>query len=318
MLSMYNLMSMQMLLAKSLPDQLKELVGYLQGGVESAMNSLAQGVQGAATTTADWGGGNMAGLAMTVFTFTGLDGGLVAGLITYITGPVGFMMMLIYFLTSFLNQYKAGKEITIDEVARPMFFLIVADLVLTNIGPIISALMGISNLGAKTLVENWSSISSTAAEQEWGASSTTDIGNISLFGLLPLIITNFVSFLFSIIASAILFVVLITAKMEVLLRFSYAPIGLSGIADESRKDDVFRYFKKLVASAFYLIAIIAALQYCMHMGQGLLAASQESEANIFIKAMSGVESTFFTMALPFAAIGMVSIAKNIVNESFGV
>lgn len=303
------------LLATSLPEQLKEAIEFLSGGVSSALDMIQTGVLAANTGVNAASGGILSSLALSVFTFGEMDGALVGGIITYITGPVGFVMMVIAFLVGFINQYKAGKELTIDEVARPMFFLVLADLILTNIGPIISTMMGISNLGAQTLVSLWPQLALNAVFEE---AQQDSLGNISLFGLLPLIFSNFIGMIFSIISSAILFVVLLTAKMEVLLRFSFAPIGLASIADESRKDEVFRYFKKLLASAFYLIAIIVALEYSASFATMLNMDILNSDTNVFTKAFASLETDIFAMALPFSAIGMVSVAKNIVNESFGV
>lgn len=264
-------------------------------------------------------GNNLASTAQKVLEFTSTDGDMVEGVVTYITGPVGFVIMAIAFLTTFINNYKNGKEPSIDDFARPAFFLIIADVVLTNIGPIITTLMSLSNTGGAYAVTK-------IAETIDDAGASIDgfnLDGLSIIAMIVMIVPAILSYLLSIIASAMLIVVLVSAKVELLLRFAFSPIGLAFIADESRKDDTFRYFKKLVASAFYLIGIVAALYYASKIMPSIvtnLKVTTEggSDTNMLTLALTKLEAALMQTIMPFAAIGMVSTAKNIVNESFGV
>ncbi len=315
-----------MLLTPSIAEQIDEGIKWIYEKIFGAVQSpediynTAKGLAGAGRTAIQaLSGSAMASLAERVLRFNNVDAMLTGQLISIITGPVGFVMMAIYFLTAFLEQYKNGHEPTLEDFARPAFFLVVADLILSNIGTVVGALMSLSNLGADTLSAHVFEIfflsggfDPSYTIPEMGAAQT------NLIALLPSLLINVISLFLSIIASAILYVILLTSKMELVLRFAFSPIGLSAFADETKKAEAFRYLKKLIASAFYLLAIIAVLYYTQMLGTSLLSQSAGEGSNFLINTFVGLEATVFQIALPFAGLGMVSMAKNIVNESFGV
>ena len=259
--------------------------------------------------------------ASSVMTFTSTDATMVSGVMKYLTAPVGFVLMVMYFMVAFLNQYKEGHDWTIDDIARPVFFLVVADLALSNIGPIIGALMSISNMGGSYFIENLADIIPDYTSEDGSfASAEVSTSGLSIIALVMEWVASLFGSVVSVVASLIVFIVLYTAKMELLLRFSFSPIGLSTLADETQKQEAFRYTKKLVASAFYFLGIVVILYYSTHAISGELMGiiEENTSDNPFIAVFLSLESIIFTAGVPFAAIGMVSVAKNVVNESFGV
>lgn len=276
--------------------------------------------------------------------FGQIDADMVRVIMENITGPVGFIIMVVVFLTSFLSRWKNGNDVTMDDIAKPVLFLIIADVVLTHSGTIAGSLMGISNQAGDKMLELADQIGENEAATSQLAAETNAL---SIIGLFLLFACTLISLFVSFIASAVLYVILISAKVEMMLRFAFSPIGFSYIADESRKDDVFRYFKKLLACVFYIVGIQAAILYCCKLGIGMAMSvlgetggqtnennenatlesaggggspgtlEPEDYDNSFIRALLKLEVSIVSMAMPFAAIGMVSIAKNVVNDSFG-
>ncbi len=310
--------------------------------------SLQEWLENAIVFMVGAGADMLTSMAATVMKFGDSDALIATQMIRNITGPAGFMLMIFSFMGSFINKWKNGNEPSVDDFARPGFFLIVGDIALTRIGDIIGLLMGWSNslgtrfndyaqlfqkaeaaqLTAQANLPYQALDDAAAAAGEHGAVAgafaqfgadyvKTLVQKSSIVGLTFTFLMTFIGFLLTLVAAAFLFVVLLSAKVEIMLRFIFAPIGIASMADETKRDDSFRYLKKMLASAFYLAGIQMALHYTMYFGiDNINPIGNLGEADGFVSILFTLEAAIFRAALPFSAVGVVSIAKNVVNEAF--
>ena len=84
----------------------------------------------------DSGTNMMEDMAQSVLTFSDVDGTVMTAFVSYITGPVGFTLMVAYFVKGMITNVADGKDIIIDDIAKPLFFLVMADFLITNSGTI--------------------------------------------------------------------------------------------------------------------------------------------------------------------------------------
>ena len=109
----------------------------------------------------DSGTNMMEDMAQSVLTFSDVDGTVMTAFVSYITGPVGFTLMVAYFVKGMITNVADGKDIIIDDIAKPLFFLVMADFLITNSGTIISGFLALSNGMGKVYFENISKMTLT-------------------------------------------------------------------------------------------------------------------------------------------------------------
>lgn len=302
--------------AESLKDAIIKVVSYVSGAASSPMVNTTK----------------------IVMEFTASDGNFVSQIVSNVTGPFGFMLMVIYFVVALIQDSSSGKELTAMDFARPAFWLIVADVILTNMGPILSSLMGLSNLAAQTAIDAMTDNNVLANTIEDIADADGLLAAANVLKLIVQLVLSVIQWIIQLIAALILFIVLWSSKMELLIRLSFSPIGLASFADESQKNSAIHYLKKLVASAFYYAATIAAISFALQQSVSLATQSMargytydestgkvvqsgalDNFADSFITAgLMRIEAVLYTAIAPFAAVGLVSAAKSAVNEAFGV
>ena len=227
-----------------------------------------------------------------------------------ITGPLAMVMMVLYFLVSLFTNATQEREPDMQIFVRTGIFLIVADVLLMNSPQIIGTFMGMSN----ALLNQMNHAMGALGEQ---ITFPVIDGLPSFIAVLVLFVVSLIGKLVSLVGSLIVFVVCVSAKIELMLRLAYVPIGFASVAGQSR-DGSLRYLKKLFASMFYCGSIVVAMFIACSISTSLLTTVPPADSNIFSIAIRYVMASFYTMVMPLAAAGVVSTAKAVINEAFGV
>lgn len=298
----------------SLRDNVIGGIVDINGALTDLISPLASSVQGGFSGATN---NSMMSAASDAMRFGSFDATVVQAIMSSVTAPLGFVLMVVYTVAGILRKVNSGREIGFEDIVAPCLFVILADLALTNSGKIVGALMGISNGAADALLQQ---LKGEAFEQEIKELTETQMKNSSVVELLALVWASWLSWLVGIVARLVLFVVVLTAKIELLIRLSFSPIGLASLADEGNRSEGFRYLKKLLAASLTCVAVIAAVNiaiYAPAMINNTLGSTVTNESTIGV-AFSRMEASFLTCLAPFVAIGSVSAAKSAINEVMGV
>jgi hypothetical protein len=269
--------------------------------------------------TQKFSSGNAITIAFSVLNFSSGDAGIISSIYLFIC-PLAFILMAIHFITGMARDASSGREITTDSMIKAAIWLIISDLLLSNIGTIMSSALGLSNWFG-TQIHNMivSPDAATAAAAAKNITTTKEsLEAVSTFELIPAAFSSVIAAILSIIATAIILIVVYTAKIELMIRFCFAPVGFSGFADSENRNESMRYLKKLCASIVYCGAILLVL-WIASTGSNSIMSSIQSEAstNMFLQLLQNIEVNIFMMVIPIAAVGSISAAKSAVNEAFG-
>lgn len=235
------------------------------------------------------------------------DASILTALIN-VTAPIAMVLMVIYFLISLFSGISNEKEPDLHVFVKAGIVLLIADLCLTHSPELLGNLMGLSNTFLMQMRDTVGELSSQTFELD---------ANWSLIGLIIMLLFSAFGKIISIIASAIIFIVCASAKIELIVRLAFAPIGFATIAGEGRPGDSLRFLKKLFASCFYCGAIVVAMYISCALTTTMINPISES-SNYLAMAIGYIVNSVYTFAMPLAAAGAISTAKSIINESFGV
>lgn len=263
-----------------------------------------------------WSNGTSQYTAQQALEFTPGTEDVVLSKILEVTCPIGFILMAMYFMVGLLKDGSNEKDTDIHMLVRNGITLIVADLLLINASKIVGTLMSLSNSFMDTM-----RVATEAANLDLtteAITNLTDLGTLSWIALIVLFLVSLLSYGVGIVGSMITFVMCASAKIELMIRFSYAPIGLASIAEGGpHAHEAIRYLKKLFASGFQFGAIILAIFLANVFGKNVLTLSTTPD-NYMLFAIAYFTNAIYTMVLPLAAIGAISTAKQMINEAFGV
>jgi hypothetical protein len=240
--------------------------------------------------------------------------------------PIAMALVAIYFIASMIETYFNNRgEVTLEAITKNAVGLVIADVLINNDVKIIEAVASIFNMlsmqftaGIKELVD----------DPNFGSGITeSTLNGETLVSLLFLFIASLLGFLVLKIATIIIGVNVLATKLEFVIRLCFSPVALSGFASDNYRTKSMNYLRKMVASAFYCMAVILAI----YLGSSAaadtaanLAEAGKAAADAGIGG-TGVYSTVVNYLMvilqgvmgPFAGIGVVSAAKGIVNEAFG-
>lgn len=236
------------------------------------------------------------------------DASIIQALIN-ITAPIAMIIMVLYFLITLFVSVSNEREPDIHIFWKAGILLILADITLTHTPEIIGNVMGLSNAVLNQMSDTIDTLSNT---------SVTPEANVSLIALVVLLFVTMIGKLVSIVGTVIVFIVCVSAKIELLVRFAFAPIGFATIAGEHRPGESLRFLKKLFASCFYCGAIVVAMYIACAQTTTFTTSIDLTDSNILTIAITYVTNCFYSMAMPLAAAGSISTAKSIINEAFGI
>lgn len=258
-------------------------------------------------------GGLQQDTAMQVLTFSQDDAMIVSSIFS-ITAPIGFILMALWFMTGLLQDATHERDSDINMLVKNGIFLIVADLLLVNAPTIIGKLMSLSNSFMEDMI--------TATQLANIDLSNTHVFNddgLSLIALIVILVVGILGKLFGVIGAIITVIVCAASKIELMIRFAYAPIGMSSIADGGpRAHEAIRYLKKLFASAFQFGAIVLALYIANGITKTIITTPTVVNGNYLAFALSYLTNMLYSIVGPLAAVGAISTAKQLINEAFGV
>lgn len=235
-----------------------------------------------------------------------------------VIAPIGITLIAVFFMIGLFRDMSNERDTDIHVLVRAGLFLIVADLVIMYSPVIIGSLMSLANSFMKEIDTLIGGFGSDAATNP-NTSITQELSQSGIVTLIFMAITSAIGWLLGIIGGAIIFIVCVSAKIELMLRFIFAPIGISAIAEGGHgMNEGFRYLKKLFASALSFGAVIIVIFITNRMGSSyfLKADFEWNDWAGFI--VSYITNAIYTCALPLAAAGTISIVKQIINEAFGV
>ncbi len=246
---------------------------------------------------------NLATVVIDTMSFSDKDNTILSAMLGYI-GPIAFILMIIYFLMGFISQYSSGKEPPINVFIRSAIFLIIADIALSHSDAIVTWIGNIS----VNLMQGAYDIMLDASTNATGTLSD-DFSGYSVVLLAALWAGSLLGWIISKIATVTIGITVLSVKIELMLRLALCPIGLAGFANEEFKHHSITYLKKLVACAFYAMAMVCVMFIACNTATSSVT---NSSGNTVITEILGVALTSITV--PFACIGALTVAKSMVNE----
>ena len=152
-----------------------------------------------------------------------------------------------------------------------------------------------------------------------GAEGEMELDKMSLIQTVVYMLMTFFGFIAGQLAKVALLTVCYIAKAEFLIRIAFSPIAFAGFADAEQRDPSLRYLRKLIASAFYCLSIsltiyaVSVLQVPGAWRTTAAGPENNASAGFITAAMYGLQ----LVVVPFAAVGAVATAKQIISEAFG-
>ena len=254
--------------------------------------------------------------AVSAMSFSATDASILTSVFA-IVSPPALLLMATFFIASIGEESASGKELKIDNFIIAGMWLVLADLLLSHASDIISVLLGLSNNFGKQMQEAMDkAVSLNAATPE----GTIDgLENQSLFSLVFTFMLSLLGFVLQCVTVIVILIVVYSAKIELMVRFAFSPIGFANAASSSGKHEAVRYLRKLIASAFYCAAIVLVLYIANTATSSLLTTVEpKADATSFMaRVMVRIETPLFALVAPFSAIGAIAGAKAAVNEAFG-
>lgn len=227
-----------------------------------------------------------------------------------VTAPIGMVIMVVHFMLALFRDVSNEREPNMHILARAAIYLLVGDVLLSYTPEILGWLMGLSNTALDSMAQ--------AVTDTPPITPPSDL-KLGLLAALAIYFLMLIGKMVGTIGAIVVYIVCISAKIELILRFVYAPIGFASVAQGGNGGESIRYLKKLVASCFYCAAILVALFFATTISQTLITNGLAGAYNgsVLSMAMTYVMNCFYTLIAPLAAVGTVTTVKSIVNESFG-
>lgn len=249
----------------------------------------------------------LADIVTNYMSLSAMDASILNAILSFI-GPIAFILMIIYFLMGFISEYSSGKEPPINVFVRCAIFLIIADLALSHSDMIISWIGDMSTY----MMEHINEALNTLVKSDGGDSISTDaLNDYSVVLLACVWFGSLFGWLVSQIAKVAIGITALSIKVELMLRLAFAPIGLAGLANEEFKGQSISYLKKLIASAFYAMAMVCVIWIACGATSGVMldTGTEDIVSKIIGSALSST-------IVPFSCIGALAAAKTYINEAF--
>lgn len=251
---------------------------------------------------------------ITAMTFSDVDTKTISAVLSVIT-PVAFLLMVINFMAGLAKSGFDGRpgaqDDMLDMTIRCGIWLIIADFTLSHLADIVGHIMSLSVSFGNTMMGSLEGLS------EVTTMPLPDTARLSLLALIFMLFGSFVAWFLNLIIQVIIVVVCLSAKIEVMLRIAFLPFGIASLANAEQSHEGMRYIKKLLASAFYCAGIVIAMYIANTASLGsAFALTEGDQGGVFGYVFSLLLITFARAVAPLASIGVVSIAKSMINEAF--
>ncbi len=267
--------------------------------------------------------------------------------------PIAFALIVCFMMSNILQQYMAfNNQMPMIILVKSFAYMCVAVVALDNIYYIVEIFVNLNNSFAETIstglneamkdkslfdnllpegesVENLIEAAKTngLADALWNDAKTLVMSMLCAFmGVL----TGFVNMIASLITSVVVY----SAKLEMMIRFAFAPIAVAGLCSESHKNQAIHYLKKCLAAAMTCgaIMILMYIANILPMAKAVEAitflAHPEDAKNAILGVPSGaltllsivaieINCALMSIIAPFSALGAISTVKSIINEALG-
>lgn len=208
--------------------------------------------------------GSMTNTVNTLLKFNNDDGRIVTIIIDYLS-PIAFSLIVVYFLIGLAEQYThVGREITMDSIIKAFAGLMVADIMINASYKIVELMMNLTNKIGPDMMNEYTTKFQTEAAK-WNALSWEG-KKINLIGALLVLLCVVMGFGISLLCNIIIGFLCMSTKLEIMVRYSFAPLGLANLANSNEKSSALKYLRKMLACSFYGGALCVVLICAMHLG----------------------------------------------------
>ncbi len=243
-------------------------------------------------------------------TFGNKDFILISQIYKYLA-PVGVGMLIIYFLIN-INKtlVSQGTEFTVNSLYAPFLRFLFGYALIGYGTDIINIILGINN----SLINATQHILSTKGERKDYSDTvveaiTDDVGGMGLIVVILLLVV----LLLQVLACLVIMYHSVSRKIEMIIRVGIAPIAL-GEAFNGEQSNAYRYIKKLMALAFsgmlMILVVSVGTQLEIAYLTGLFSGNWNASENLM--------GLFGIVLFPLAEAGMMTVAKQVSNDAFGV
>lgn len=223
--------------------------------------------------------------------------------------PLAYSIIVLYFLIEVTDK-ASSSNYTLEMFLKSFIKLMIAEIIISHAMDIISVFIGFSNWALDSSVNI--NISATANSTTTDYSEFNNLGFIEkVFMFIPMLIT----YLLSKIATVVIYIMVISTKIEIILRGGFMCLALSTISENGMKSSGIKYIKKFLGCMLYGASIILVLKITTYLqiSSSTIAASGTGLALI----MGWITSFFSSLIYPFAAVGAIAVSKTVLNDVLG-
>lgn len=232
--------------------------------------------------------------------------------------PLAVSLMLFYLLTKLLeditNNFKSVDLVYLS------FFVIkgVLGVLFLSYGPnIVIGILKVSNYFIDALAASPIGMEDVAAmpRAEFYKILIESASDMNFLDAIPLLMFSFLLKIAGIIPNAMITLHAITRKIEIILRGATIGVAMTDLVSNPTYHSAgFRSIKKFAAACLHGFVILAVCQMATAMGGANLLDSIILEGHV---QFSDLESFIEIILYNFAAVGMISASKAILNDVFG-
>jgi hypothetical protein len=220
---------------------------------------------------------------------------------------VGVLLMLLYLLIDVLDEVQTD-HFTVEHLIKKLISFAVALLVLQYGADILANIVYFGNELADDVNVAWATGNTLTGQMGalYASLVQTDLGIFETIGVLMqclgVIADNIVGYLLSFLSVLFVWLTCFSRFIEILIRFSLAPIGMAPLVSGGAKGAGMRYIKKFASVVIQGAVIVTAVR----------AAAAISSYS------SGVNAVIMPILMPLTLIGFLSKVPAIADDVVGV
>jgi len=258
--------------------------------------------------------------------------------------PAAYALVAIYFLIEFIEKVTSSngfKDFDEKFYIIAAIKLLVADIALHYGSELISAFLNLNNYLLDAIfnlkVANaWNITAEDEQNRQYTLNALYEVcSKLTILNAAPHLMTALVNNIINAVVEGVLFLHAIQKRLEVILMSIFSGIALSLFFSESGRNGAIKYFKKFAACIVHAAAIIMIMKIITSLNAGntldeifslakanIAAAEQGVFTKDFSTALGEVIGGQFKVVIHmglygFASIGLISVAKSIINDAFG-
>lgn len=220
---------------------------------------------------------------------------------------VGVLLMLLYLLIDVLDEVQTD-HFTVEHLIKKLISFAIALLVLQYGADILANIVYFGNVLIDDVNVAWATGNTLTGQMGalYASLVQTDLGIFETIGVLMqclgVIADNIVGYLLSFLSVLFVWLTCFSRFIEILIRFSLAPIGMAPLVSGGAKGAGMRYIKKFASVVIQGAVIVTAVR----------AAAAISSYS------SGVNAIIMPILMPLTLIGFLSKVPAIADDVVGV